>query len=75
MKRSSLRAVLVLLALAIPACENYSTPYLDEQGRLNDQLSRGEITQAQYDQAIRRQREKPWGATGEQPPQRYQQQW
>lgn len=61
-------AFVSLMAAITGGCTNFSTPYLDEQGRLDEQRKSGAITKEQYNQALSLQREKPWGATGEIPP-------
>jgi hypothetical protein len=56
---------LPLIQILLAGCESYTTPYLDEQGALNDKLRHGEITQAEYDRALAQQRDgQAWGGIG-----------
>lgn len=54
------------------ACENYSTPDLDEQGRLNEAYQRGAISKSEYERSLKSHRTEAWGSTGEAPPRHHQ---
>jgi hypothetical protein len=58
-------AALLLAQISFTGCESYTSPYLDEQGALSEKLRRGEITRAEYEQALAQQREgQAWGGMG-----------
>ena len=62
-------AVLAWICLPIFGCQNYSTPYLDAQGDLSRKFQRGEISKAEYEAALSRQRgTKPLGGPEPRPP-------
>jgi hypothetical protein len=69
-------AAIILAACVVSGC---TTPYLAEQQELALKRQRGEITEQEYEDALRRQREaQPWGGVGgvhEAPPPPYQRRW
>jgi hypothetical protein len=74
MSRQSMRgksyiAVLIVASCLVAGC---TTPYLAEQQGLALKRDRGEISEEEYEAALRKQREaQPWGGTGgvhEKPP-------
>ncbi len=64
--------LVLLISSELCGCESYSTPYLEEQGRLNDRYKNGQVSKEEYELALSRQRELPWGTTGEAKPRQYQ---
>jgi hypothetical protein len=68
---SNRRNIAAMVVAASLAC-GCATPYLAEQQQLALKRDRGEITEQEYQQALRRQRKsQPWGGVGgvhEQPP-------
>lgn len=63
-------SLLALFPCILSGCGEYTTAYLEQERVLREKRERKEISNAEYEAALRRHHdEEPWGAVGEKKPQ------